>query len=220
MSDDRLQQHEEISLSLKREGERVMLNSRVTVSEEDSFSITLLDVPVSGLRLVSPGENAHGTVTRRDALYHFKTTIIEVINNVPQPVVVFNQPESIWREQRRQFFRVDQTLPVSVRLDFQDDSGQKRDAVLDGTIVNISAGGVQILVSVPDSITLEQGTDVLVTFVMQTDYFRELPGKIVRVKESQDKKIFAMIFIDPDQDTRNKITRLNILYERRHLKGE
>ena len=92
--------------------------------------------------------------------------------------------------------------------------------VTDGTIVNISAGGVQILVSVPDSITLEQGTDVLVTFVMQTDYFRELPGKIVRVKESQDKKIFAMIFIDPDQDTRNKITRLNILYERRHLKGE
>jgi c-di-GMP-binding flagellar brake protein YcgR len=220
MSDDRLQLHEEISLSIKRKGERVFLKTRVTGTGDDSFSISLLDMPAASLQLVSSGDEVHGSVPRRDALYHFKSKIIEVIQDVPQPQVVFLQPESIWREQRRQFFRVDQNLPVSVRLEYQDSSGHMRYPVLEGTTVNISAGGIQILVSVPDAVTLEQGAHVLVTFTMQTQHFRDLPGTIIRVKESQDRQMFGMIFIAPDLDTQNKITRLNILYERRHLKGE
>jgi len=220
MSDDRLQLHEEISLSIRREEERVRLRTRVIGSEDDSFSTGLTDVPVASMKLIRPGDEVHGTVTRRDALYHFKTTIIEIVQNVPQPSVVFHQPVSIWREQRRQFFRADQKLPVSVLLEYYDSKRHIHNSALDGDIINISAGGLLITVTITEDATLEEGTHALVAFTHGTHCFRDLPGRIIRVKESHDRQTFAMIFIDPDQDTQNKITRLNIDYERRHLKGE
>ena len=220
MSDDSLQLNDVISLSIRLKEERIRFVARVTGAGEESFTIDLSELPVSGVPLVGPGDEVHGTVTRRDAVYHFKTSILERGENDFPGVLSFRKPEKFWREQRRQFFRVDRSLPISVKLDYTSDDGSRQIVQLKGTVVNISAGGVQILVNLPQATIIEEGSQVLVTFTLQADHFRELPGRIVRVKESADRQLFAMIFVDPEREIQNKITRANIIYERGKLKGD
>ncbi|MBL7033742.1 MAG: PilZ domain-containing protein [Candidatus Delongbacteria bacterium] len=219
MSDKKMNLHEGLSLSIRRKNERIRFKSRVTDVKADYFAINLLDLPLAKQQLITSGDEVRGTLTRYDAIYHFKTTIMEVVQESHLRFLRMHNPDTVWREQRRQYFRVEHRLPIALHMEYLDKNGQQRHASIKGNIVNISAGGVKILADIPEYVELVRGAHVLLDFSIEEFTFKELLGEILRIEEAADKHLFALIFIDPEMDTQNTITRLNILYERRHILG-
>ncbi len=219
MNATHLQLREQLSLSIRHQEGRIRFRTQVADVGVDFFAVNLLDLPEARQGALVAGDEVRGTIVRHDALYHFSSYVIGVFPVERLQLLRVAQPRNFWREQRRQFFRVEHRIPVVIQLEYQNSGAERQSCTINGSILNISAGGVKILADLPDGVELQQGAHVMLSFDIEEFSFTDLLGEVLRIDKSPTQRSFAVIFIDPKIDTQNTITRLNILYERRFILG-
>lgn len=128
-------------------------------------------------------------------VYEFKTKVIRIEKNkIPQMIVEKISP--IVKNQRRDYFRLNLTVPVKLKKDDSDvlDIAHSKD---------ISGGGIRLV----SSFDLRINDTIYVEFVLNNKKYR-LTGKVVRTFPKLDKKQeVAIKYLDIVEIDRNDIIR-------------
>jgi c-di-GMP-binding flagellar brake protein YcgR len=141
-----LETREKLDLHLRRDEKNYTFFSRVV---EHTSTHILIEYPVAveGGGVLMVGDWVHVSFTRDDAAWAFMTRIVAKIRG-NQPLMKLAPPEKIERHQRRRYVRVDWPSAVSWWPIHQPYSNPKPNDVIggeaNGSIINISAGGVLI----------------------------------------------------------------------------
>lgn len=101
-------------------------------------------------------------------------------------------------------------------VEFITMSGQFTKTVYNGTISNISAGGVQVLTK--ESIPVD--TSLYLTFNLPTgECLKRILSVVIRSDEISDKFYHGIMFLDISFEDQEKINRFIAKEQRRRMKG-
>lgn len=194
---------EEAVIELHRETSEGVLDNAVLLTEvveSDAKSISFL-APTEHNRPVpfSPGEVIVIQVDKGENTAKFQSEVVELLEQVTPPLLVVAQPKSVgWgpkdveAAQRRQFVRLEATLP----LEFKTGAGVVRQGVTN----DISGSGLSMVTAFPINV----GSLVKVRLALPEKKI-ESSAKVVRCNQLQPQKFeLALSFTDvsvTDQDT-------------------
>ncbi len=138
--------------------------------------------------------------------YGFESTVTGYArDNVA--LMILARPSEILRLQRRKFFRVPVTLPVTAFAPGQGEERSRR--VISGEILNISSGG--ILMSTEEELPL--GSELLLFFVLSEEIdLEDIPARVVRGGVIEKRKRggeyeYGIEFVDIHTRLRDSIMR-------------
>ncbi len=155
----------------------------------------------------------------RDASYQFETEVIGQSGG-RLLITILKHVEDIERTQRRQYNRVDTSIPVVAtpvsRRELEQTSGKVPENELEGLqgyVVNLSGAGLALAAKLP----LKPNDLVLIELPAEDDGCLPIIAKIlgVRKRESTDEFIMNAEFVGMSADTHEKIFRL-IYSQTRH----
>ena len=141
---------EKLVLQTSRDDKEFTFLSRVVDQFDDEVTIEY-PTATEGGGVLLVGDPVHVTMTRSDAVWGFSTRVTAKIPEQP-PRMKLAAPQRIERNQRRRFVRVDYLRPCKWRPVHSAEEGQESDAVgdvVEGTIINLSAGGIQLSTDEP-----------------------------------------------------------------------
>jgi c-di-GMP-binding flagellar brake protein YcgR len=136
---------EKLVLQTSRDDKDFTFLSRVIDQSDDEVTIEYPTASEGGGVLLV-GDSVHVTMTRTDAVWGFTTKVTAKIPEQP-PRMILAAPQRIERNQRRRFVRVDYLCPCKWRPVLPAEGKKESDAVgdvVEATIVNLSAGGIQL----------------------------------------------------------------------------
>jgi c-di-GMP-binding flagellar brake protein YcgR len=147
----KLELREKLHLQMEREGKKFTFLSRIL---EHNSTAVIIEYPTAleggGVLLV--GDRVEATITRSDAIWGFSSKVIEKIAG-QQPLMKLAPPLSIERNQRRRYVRVDWLTACRWRPFLTPKADDPEAEVIgeeaDGTILNISAGGILMAANDP-----------------------------------------------------------------------
>jgi len=158
--------------------------------------------------------------TRNDATYRFRTKVINEQYLGRLPVLIVEHPKELERVQRRNYFRLNITLPIEYQqrklLELNKNAPFKT-----GTILDISAGGVKFSVPIAQINMLKKGDILQLKFNLPT-IDKMIETEAVTLKKSIDmenesKGIIVCRYIDISPKSMEAITVHNIRYQQRYL---
>jgi len=145
-----LQPWEKLVLQISRDGRDFTFLSRVI--EESGNKVTIeYPTAVEGGGVLMVGDVVQITMTRPDAVWGFASRVTEKIND-QLPRMKISAPRSIERNQRRRFVRVEFFSPCRWRpilAPGENKGGQPIGDQTEGSILNLSAGGVLLVADNP-----------------------------------------------------------------------
>lgn len=147
----KLELREKLHLEMEREGKKYTFLSRVL---EHNAKAIIVEYPTAleggGVLLVD--DRVEVTITRSDAIWGFHSKVIEKIAG-QQPLMKLAPPRKIERNQRRRYVRVDWLTACRWRPFLSPKADDPKAEVVgeeaDGTILNISAGGILMATNDP-----------------------------------------------------------------------
>jgi len=137
---------ERLECVVQQDGREIHFLVRVQDTEAGRLRVDqpIVDQGVLHLEVGAP-LNVH--FHRADGSYEFETYIIGK-DQLNMPCLVLAEPQNVVRTQRREYFRVDTSIAVT--LVPQETSNVKDPGPITGEIINISAGGAKIKVKPED----------------------------------------------------------------------
>lgn len=220
MTQTLFQLREKVSFTVPGDFSIRSIDTLIQGESETEFDVSLNDVTSGQLAALGPGVVIKGRLIREDALYHFTTRIVNIVQDSQVLLLRLRLPEQIEREQRRNHFRVDRRLECRLSICQSAVEGMDCRQEYPGMIMNISAGGVMVVLPVSDEHDLLVGSRLKLDFFLDEDVqVKDLYGEVLRVRTLGDSWGLAVVFVEPDTELQNRITRLNILHERRYLLG-
>lgn len=150
----KLELREKLHLQMEREGKKFTFLSRVI---EQTPKAIVIEYPTAleGDGILMVGDSVEVALTRADAIWGFVTRVTEKVAG-QQPVMKLAVPRTIERNQRRRYVRVDWLTSCRWRPIFPPASDDPEIEVIgeesDGTIHNISAGGVLMAADDPPQV--------------------------------------------------------------------
>lgn len=150
----KLELREKLHLQVERDGNKFTFLSRVI---EHTKKAVVIEYPTAleGGGILMVGDTVEVTITRADAIWGFITKVTEKIAG-QQPLMKLALPHSIERNQRRRYVRVDWLAACRWRLvclpKTDDVEAEVVSEESDGTIHDISAGGVLLAADDPPQI--------------------------------------------------------------------
>jgi c-di-GMP-binding flagellar brake protein YcgR len=187
------------------------LYSRLIETEPDHL---IIDVPLKsdGTALKS-GEFSAIWIeyhARDGAICRFQT---EYIESVRVPGLAWKirrpRPNSIYKEQRREFVRVPADIEVTL---YYSEGGNKQESVF---TTDISGGGMAVLV--PRHVVLSVGSDVRAQFVLPSDKsVVDVKCFVVRIGDRNERgyALVSLQFIKIDEATRRRIIQYTFARQR------
>jgi c-di-GMP-binding flagellar brake protein YcgR len=146
----RLELWEKLVLQTARDDREYTFLTRVVDQMNEELIVEYPTATEGGGELMV-GDPVSASITRPDAVWAFKTKVLAKIQDRP-PRMVLAAPKNLQRIQRRRFVRVDCFCPCKWIAVYQPDQGKDGEALGDmaeGTIYNISAGGVLMAADEP-----------------------------------------------------------------------
>jgi c-di-GMP-binding flagellar brake protein YcgR len=131
---------ERVTIILKKKEQKSEFVSRIEDIKRDSY---LLESPIrqSGNLSISKGDNVEVTYNKADSIYTFKASILDLFQE--DGAVSIEKKSPTERLQRRKFIRLNISGNMTFRtLDDPSGSGTAVGSELEGTLLNISAGGL------------------------------------------------------------------------------
>lgn len=182
---------EDIGDGIKKE----YLSQVLEISNENKMTVA---VPIQNSHFVTILEGTSLTaIYNMDdrGIYEFKTKVLRIEKSkIPQMII--EKTSSIVKNQRRDFFRLNLTVPVKLKKD-------------DSTVVDtahskdISGGGIRLI----SSVDLRINDTIYIEFVLNKKKYR-ITGKVVRTFPKQDnKREIAVQYLDIVEIDRNDIIR-------------
>ncbi len=169
-----------------------------------SFTITMPTRKGIDIRLAS-GEGVKIHFCREDAQYTFGAEVVRCYQEGHLRLVELVMVSAVERRQRREYFRLEKSLPFSFRIIGQGKQ-DGTDEVHKGMVMDISGGGAKVLSPIPLSpgqllecwVDLE-GEDRIAARceVLRQD----------RVEREELEYEIGLRFVDLDRDTRDRIVR-------------
>lgn len=194
--------------------------SNIQDVSEDYISIS---IPVNNHKYLplSKGERADVIYYEGKNVYKFNTVVIgRKIEKIL--MIMLKKPEKVEICQRRNFVRVPLILDVLCAMvplekDFYHLNAQVE--MFKACSVDMSGGGMRIVVDSKMKNKLNRGDIIIVTIPMENDSLT-LKGKIVRIISNKDesKLTCGISFVDIDRKSRERIIRILFQIMRQHIK--
>jgi c-di-GMP-binding flagellar brake protein YcgR len=189
---------------------------------EGTYSTVLNSVNGEHLEFETPQVNglylpvAEGTILllkqyAEGATFEAKTRVLSRQDESDTPSFTVERPSTVKRIQRRDFVRVPCDIPIKVFILEGGDDGQSLPGSLEGTIEDISAGGVQLAVSE----RLPSLTKIELTFELPivNETMNEIFADVIRVPDESDPPYsHGVKFTSITENKRNDI--IQYVYER------
>lgn len=198
------------------------VNQRVEMSVVDTqekYFSRVEDVKDEGIIVAAPvkqgqvvpiaaGTALNVTILGENDMYNFQTQVLARGQLGPVPVVTLMKPDNMKKVQRRNFFRVEASLPCSFRI-LPEVTAMSMDPFIDARLMDISGGGAMVVTEHPVvremilelSISLPQNQIVpavtKVVFVKEGkggDKKRELATVFLVIEEPDREKIIKFVF--------------------------
>ena len=194
--------------------------SNIQDVSEDYISIS---IPVNNHKYMplSKGEKVDVIYYEEKNVYKFNTVVVgRKIERIL--MIMLKKPEKVQICQRRNFVRVPLILDVLCAIfPLEKDLYHLNDQVevFKACSVDMSGGGMKIVVDVKMKDKLKYGDIIIVTIPMENDSLT-LKGKIVRITSNKDetKLTCGLSFIDIDKKSRERIIRVLFQIMRQHIK--
>lgn len=173
-------------------------DARITAANASGTEVRL-DVPHTEFPI---GATAEVTFSLSDGLYKISGRITAVVaKGEPKPSIVIEAPGGIVRIQRRAFVRA----PLKFRIGWIGGG-----AVLEGTTIDVSAGGAHILLKDPKAVAPEVGERGRVKLYVDPndpDDVIACRASVVRVEKAVPARV-AVEFLDIKEVQRKRIMQL------------
>jgi c-di-GMP-binding flagellar brake protein YcgR len=194
--------------------------SNIQDVSEDCISIS---IPVNNHKYMplSKGEKVDVIYYEEKNVYKFNTVVVgRKIERIL--MIMLKKPEKVQICQRRNFVRVPLILDVLCAIfPLEKDLYHLNDQVevFKACSVDMSGGGMKIVVDVKMKDKLKYGDIIIVTIPMENDSLT-LKGKLVRISNNKDesKLTCGLSFIDMDRNSRERIIRVLFQIMRQHIK--
>jgi c-di-GMP-binding flagellar brake protein YcgR len=170
-----------VVLVLEKANKRSEFVSRIEDIKHDSY---VLEMPLrqSGELHLYKGDAVEVIYSRRDAVYSFKASILDLFEGEDKTLRI-EKTSDVTRTQRRKYVRLDisgEMLFRSLDLDNRDNIGPD----MDGTLLNISAGGVLF----ESSVKLPEKRFITVSFTLKgRQALRDILAVVKRCEGSKAK---------------------------------
>lgn len=128
-------------------------------------------------------------------IYEFKTRVIK-IEKSKIPLMIIEKLSPIVKNQRRNYFRLNHTVPVKLKKSDSDihDTAHSKD---------ISGGGIRFI----SAVNIRKNDVISIEFVLNNKKYR-LTGKVVRTfPKTDNKQEIAVEYLDIEEIERNDIIR-------------
>lgn len=175
-SDDPLKVWEKIEIVVGEGSEAGHYSARIEDFNDSGIVITPPEFD-HGSALLKDGSGCTVVLMRDDAVYQYNTQI-RMQKTARVKFYVIGPPKNVKRVQRRQFVRIEMLQKIRYAIvDSADNDSSESDELSwnDGTIVNLSGGGVLL----KNDNGIKQGTLVVLNMSFLTEY--DLPDMIVAV---------------------------------------
>lgn len=184
--------------------------SAVWDKDEVELHIALLDNPPEAIK---PGEKVKFSFIREDdGRYYFYAEVLRTYMDGARLVLVLPHTDQLSKIQLREELRWKTKIPAKIRI-YADESSQTVGDTFDGTIEDISAGGVRFCL--PKYVEVKVDQRVFVSFELKS-YLIEAFGTIRHVKACPDRTCFGTRF-DDLKDFYRDIIRKFLIEEQRKL---
>lgn len=205
------------------------VGDRVTVTyEKRNYESVVHDIPAADTIIIShpsnqgvflnipDGNHADVSFIKDNAMMSFQVTqgLRRVKDNVPLLTLTAITP--VTRKQRRDYYRLDKTLPVQVAV--KQDSPDEKPVVMKGQAINISGSGVKLAIRQP----LDTDKKVECKITLSPDIEVVLNGEVVwseKANQFTTNNHVGIRFTVEDEMTQRTLVRYITIEQRKKLKA-
>jgi len=150
---------------------------------------------------LKPKTRLHVSFVMDMGRFSFKSMVVE---RVPGglPMLKIARPEAIFRQELRNFFRVDTRISVKIMVNVEED-GVIRQKVFDAKVLDLSGGGARVFTNA----YLKKNDNIEVYFLGNVDRLEEVKGVVRRARKIEDNYDIGIEFTDLSQADRDKIIK-------------
>ncbi|MFA7329893.1 MAG: hypothetical protein WC326_02355 [Candidatus Delongbacteria bacterium] len=185
--------------------------------EQGALQLSLGEMPPLELLRLDPGTKVSCRYHDSQALCIFDTTVRGQLHEAERHLLELEAPPQVARNQRRRHLRVSRRVPMTLRLPLRNEALGKvrgREFVMtcwvEAVAVNISAGGMRMLLHVPRQHSVAQHRDAHVRFELGGEVFRDRRLTFVRRDWSTDDVVLVYEFADLSRDEAERIEGFNL----------
>lgn len=204
------------------------LNAKVDIGG-NSYSSYIEDIDKESIYLATPIENGVPVMVRKKddikvavhksgAMYEFKAKVQDVYTR-PLPMIKIPKPKKAKKIQRRNFFRLEKTLPVEFYV--LDENGEKEISEnKEAVILDISGGGVRL--STPEIIPVGSYIEITIYFDDESGESVTCVGEVVYSRNVETERVktyhYGVSFVALPTTTQDRIVQYTFEEQRKMRK--
>jgi c-di-GMP-binding flagellar brake protein YcgR len=153
----------------------------------------------------------------QEALLLFETTVIGLVEIRGKHLLKLDLPLNLERRQRRKHLRVTRRLPVQLFLRLKNDFISRNhaeifsyDCWVEATAVNVSAGGLRILLNLPKRHSVLSSDQVRISCHFDDLRLQKRPLKWLRRDSSTEDVVLVFTFIDLNPIETEQLEKQNL----------
>ncbi len=185
--------------------------------EEGALQLSLGEMPPLELLRLDPGTKVSCRYHDSQALCLFDTTVRGQLHEKERHLLELEAPSQVARNQRRRHLRVSRHVPMTLRLPLRNEALSKvrgkefvMNCWVEAVAVNISAGGMRMLLRLPRQHSVAQHREAHVRFELGGEVFRDRRLTFVRRDWSSDDVVLVYEFADLNRDEAERIEGFNL----------
>lgn len=184
-----------------KSGEEEYLVSQFLEHAEDRLISIAMPIKEGRLVPIHTGSDIKVLFYRENGQYYFSAKVIDMVKG-KIPVLRIERTSSIYKLQRREFFRLNILLPL--RISIIDEASGDAVKVIETYTLDISGGGLRFAINKGE---IEQGQHLLCEFILKDEPY-SLRAKAVRIDRVYREKYSYEVgaeYVDIDERVRQDI---------------